>query len=91
MNDEQKALICQKEANRLDSEGNLHIVSQEDRSQLLNKQRSILKLIALLTQSLLVQKKRKPTKVPKAAVQKRLKEKMAVANKKENRKRPGIL
>ncbi len=90
-NDEQKALICQKLANRLDSEGNLHIVSQEDRSQLLNKQRSILKLIALLTQSLLVQKKRKPTKVPKAAVQKRLKEKMAVANKKENRKRPGIL
>lgn len=88
--DEQKALLSEKLANRLDSEGNLHIVSQEDRSQLLNKQRSILKLMALLAQSLQVQKKRKPTKIPKAAIQKRLKEKLAVAAKKENRKRPGL-
>ena len=88
--DEQKALLSEKLANRLDSEGNLHIVSQEDRSQLLNKQRSILKLIALLNHSLHVQKKRKPTKIPKAAIQKRLKEKLAIAAKKENRKRPGL-
>lgn len=88
--DEQKALLSEKLANRLDSEGNLHIVSQEDRSQLLNKQRSILKLTALLAQALQVQKKRKPTKIPKAAIHKRLKEKLAVAAKKENRKRPGL-
>jgi len=87
-NDEQKALLLQKLTNRLDSEGNVHIVSQEDRSQLLNKQRSILKLQALLLQALKVQKKRKPSKIPKAVVQKRLKEKSAIATKKENRRRP---
>ena len=87
LNEEQKALLSEKLANRIDHEGNLHIVSQEDRSQLLNKQRTVLKLVNLLAKSLLVQKKRKPTKIPKAAVHKRLKAKGAVAIKKENRKR----
>lgn len=87
-NEEQKILMLQKLSGRLDSEGYLHIVSQEDRSQLMNKQRSILKLQALLLQALQVQKKRKPSKIPKAVIQKRLKEKSAIAAKKENRRRP---
>lgn len=83
---EQKALLLEKLTNRLDTVGNLHIVSQEDRSQLLNKQRTVFKLIALLTSALQVQKKRKSTKVPKAVVQKRLKSKAINAQKKANRK-----
>lgn len=83
---EQKALLLEKLTNRLDTAGNLHIVSQEDRSQLLNKQRTVFKLIALLTSALQVQKKRKSTKVPKAVVQKRLKSKAINAQKKANRK-----
>lgn len=88
--EEQKNLLTERLAGRLDTEGNLHIISQEDRSQLLNKQRTILKLVDLLTRSLHVQKKRKPTKTPKSVIEKRLSNKSVIASKKENRKRPSI-
>ena len=85
-NEEQKKLIVAKLTTRLDSEGNLHIVSQEDRSQLLNKQRTVIKLAELLSKCLQMQKKRKPTKVPKSVIEKRLTNKSVVAQKKKNRK-----
>ena len=88
--DDEKVLLLERLANRLDSEGNLHIVSQEDRSQLLNKQRTVIKLVKLLTQCLQVEKKRKPTKIPKAVIAKRLNNKAIISSKKENRKRPDI-
>ncbi|MEE1943492.1 alternative ribosome rescue aminoacyl-tRNA hydrolase ArfB [Pedobacter sp. KR3-3] len=84
--EEERALLLERLASRLDAEGNLHIVAQEDRSQLLNKQRAILKLGNLLSKSLQVQKKRKPTKVPKAVIEKRLQNKAAKSEKKRNRK-----
>ncbi|WP_199136390.1 alternative ribosome rescue aminoacyl-tRNA hydrolase ArfB [Pedobacter sp. ASV12] len=84
--EEEQALLQERLASRLDAEGNLHIVAQEDRSQLLNKQRAILKLGNLLSKSLQVQKKRKPTKVPKAVIEKRLQNKAAKSEKKRNRK-----
>lgn len=90
LSDEEKSLLQEKLANRLDNEGNLHIVSQEDRSQLLNKQRTVIKLMNLLTKSLQVQKKRKPTKIPKAVIEKRLTTKSITSSKKENRKKPGL-
>lgn len=82
----EKALLHERLAARLDAEGNLHIVAQEDRSQLLNKQRAVLKLGNLLSKSLQVQKKRKPTQVPKAIIEKRLQNKAAKSEKKRNRK-----
>ena len=85
-NEEQKKLIVAKLTTRLDSEGNLHIVSQEDRSQLLNKQRTVIKLAELLSKCLQMQKERKPTKVPKSVIEKRLTNKSVVAQKKKNRK-----
>ncbi len=85
-NEEQKKLIVAKLTTRLHSEGNLHIVSQEDRSQLLNKQRTVIKLAELLSKCLQMQKKRKPTKVPKSVIEKRLTNKSVVAQKKKNRK-----
>jgi ribosome-associated protein len=88
--DDEKVLLLERLANRLDSEGNLHIVSQEDRSQLLNKQRTVIKLVKLLTQCLQVEKKRKPTKIPKAVIAKRLNNKAINSFKKENRKKPGL-
>lgn len=90
LTDEERELLTERLAGRLDQEGNLHIVSQEDRSQLLNKEKTIAKLITLLKSALHVQKKRKPTKVPKAVVRKRLANKQAVAVKKESRKRPQL-
>jgi ribosome-associated protein len=90
LTDEERELLTERLAGRLDQEGNLHIVSQEDRSQLLNKEKTIAKLITLLKSALHVQKKRKPTKVPKAVIRKRLANKQAVAVKKESRKRPQL-
>ncbi|ARS40814.1 aminoacyl-tRNA hydrolase [Sphingobacteriaceae bacterium GW460-11-11-14-LB5] len=84
--EDEKALLKSRLAHRLDTEGLLHIVSQEDRSQLLNKEKTVAKLIELLKRSLQVQKKRKATKIPKAVVQKRLKNKAVNAEKKKNRK-----
>lgn len=84
--DEEKALLKEKLQNRLDSEGLLHIVSQEDRSQLLNKEKTIAKLLDLLKKAMIVQKKRKPTKIPKGVIENRLKNKAATAEKKKNRK-----
>lgn len=87
---EERILLNEKLANRIDQEGNLHIVSQEDRSQLMNKERTIIKLIALLKFGLHVRKKRKPTKTPKSVIRKRLADKQSVSLKKENRKRPRL-
>lgn len=90
LSDEERVLIAERLAGRLDQEGNLHVVSQEDRSQLLNKEKTIAKLIALLKSAMQVQKKRKPTKIPKSVIRKRLANKQATANKKESRKRPSL-
>ena len=90
LSEEEKALLRDRLSSRIDSEGNLHVVSQEDRSQLMNKERAFVKLIELLKGSLKVEKKRKPTKVPKAVIKKRLANKQAIAFKKDSRRRPVI-
>jgi ribosome-associated protein len=90
-NDDEKALIVEKLKNKIDSEGNLHIVSQVDRSQLVNKEITITKFLDLLEKSLTIQKKRKPTRIPKAVIAKRLANKSVTAAKKQNRKPPNLL
>jgi len=89
-NDDEKTLLRLKLEKRLDSEGLLHIVSQEDRSQLLNKEKTIVKLIELIKKSLQVKKTRKPTKTPKSVIENRLKNKNVNSFKKESRKKPSI-
>lgn len=88
--DTQKLLLIEKLSRKLDSEGNLHIVSQEDRSQLANKENAIEKTLITLKKALHVQKKRKPTKIPKSIIEKRLNTKLVTSSKKENRKRPEL-
>lgn len=88
--EEELILLKERLANRIDLEGCLHIISQEDRSQLMNKERTIIKLLALLKSALHIQKKRKPTKIPKAVIRKRLADKQSVGTKKELRKRPQL-
>jgi Protein chain release factor B len=90
LEESEKELLKERLANRLDQEGNLHIVSQEDRSQLMNKERTIIKMIALLKSALHIQKSRKPTKTPKSVIRKRLADKQLTATKKENRRRPQL-
>lgn len=88
--EDEKQLLKLRLENRLDTEGLLHIVSQEDRSQLLNKEKTVVKLVELIKKSLLIQKKRKPTKIPKSIIEKRLKNKTVNAFKKERRRKPNL-
>lgn len=81
----QKQLLLQKLANRIDKEGLLHIVADDDRSQHRNKELAIKKLFKLIKESLIEEKPRKPTKPNKAAVYKRLESKKKQALKKINR------
>jgi len=84
---EEKALLYERLDNRMDQEGNLHVVSQEDRSQLINKERAIDKLIALLISSLHVNKVRKPSRTPRSVIMKRKSDKQSISVKKESRRR----
>jgi ribosome-associated protein len=73
-------------AKKINSEGILIIVSQSERTQLKNKEKTIEKFYSLLRKSLTPKKKRKPTKPSAAAKEKRLEEKKMVSEKKRRRK-----
>lgn len=90
LSDEEKERLKFRLQKRMDTGGCVHIISQEDRSQLLNKEKTIVKLIELIKNSLHVQKKRKPTKTPKFVIENRLKNKTVNAFKKESRKKPDL-
>jgi ribosome-associated protein len=84
--DDQKQQLTEKLSNRINSAGILQVVTEEERSQYLNKERSLEKLIVLLGHALHKPKLRKATKPGKAAVEKRLKNKLQNAMKKINRR-----
>lgn len=84
---EQKSLIAEKLVNKINSEGFLLVKSQTERTQLGNKQQVVLKMNLLINKALIVPKKRKPTKVPKRVIEKRLEGKKNKSSIKENRKK----
>ncbi|QEK50589.1 aminoacyl-tRNA hydrolase [Pedobacter aquae] len=83
--EDQKQRIIKKLGNRIDKEGLLHLVADDDRSQYKNKELSIKRLLKLIKESLIEEKPRKPTKPSKAAIHKRLESKKKQALKKINR------
>jgi ribosome-associated protein len=88
-NDNDKALILEKMQNRLNKDGHLQVISEEERTQLLNKERAVNKLIALLREALHRPKVRRPTKVSYGAKVKRLDEKRMQSVKKQIRRGNG--
>ena len=85
--DEEKARILSRLASAITDDGYLQLVCDEQRSQLQNKQLVIERALAMLEKALVKPKPRKRTKPSKAAVEKRLKDKRRVANKKSERGR----
>ncbi|GGB05308.1 MULTISPECIES: alternative ribosome rescue aminoacyl-tRNA hydrolase ArfB [Mucilaginibacter] len=85
-NDEEKLLLTEKLQNRLNKDGYVQVICDEERSQYLNKEKAIERLTSLLTKALQKPKVRKPTKVSKAAKTARLDNKKMQSVKKENRK-----
>ncbi len=84
---EDKEIVVNKLANKINDDGNLLIKSQEARTQLANKELVIKKINESINKALIVPKKRKPTKVPKAVKEKILDTKKRNSAIKENRKK----
>ena len=75
LDEEQKSIIQKKLENKINSEGILQVVSQSERTQLKNKKVVLDKFKLLITNSFLVRKERKATKIPNAVKEKRLSDK----------------
>lgn len=72
LSEEQRAQLLQRLSARLDSNGKLRLVSSGSRSQLRNKEDVTERLQSVVAAALAVRKKRKPTKVSRAAKAARL-------------------
>lgn len=84
--DEQKVVIQNKLANRIDNEGLLHLQCDETRSQLKNKEIVFERLLNLISTALKPVKKRKPSKPSKSSIKKRLDSKKKLSDKKDSRR-----
>lgn len=90
LNDQEKVLSQTKLKSKLTSEGILILTCDEDRSQLKNKALVTKRFLEIIQKSIHVPKTRKPTKIPKSVIAKRLKDKATTAVIKENRKKPEL-
>ena len=85
----QKELIQKKFRNQINSEGELIIVSQEERTQLRNKNTVIKKFRELLIKALTIPKKRIKLAPTAGMIAERLRNKKMASEKKANRGRVG--
>jgi ribosome-associated protein len=83
--DFQKVRLTEKLANRITNDGIFHVVAEEERTQLRNKEAAIKRTIKLIGESLKVEKQRKPSKPTFSSVKKRLNDKRINSLKKMNR------
>ena len=89
-NNYQKERLIDKLQHRLTKESVLILQCGESRSQHKNKDIVIKRFLALIKDALKVRKIRRPTKVPKSVIKKRLKSKRKRSEKKANRQKPNL-
>ena len=87
--DAQRAVLRDRLATRLDTEGWLRLVEAGSRSQLQNRDTVTERFLALVTRALKPKKPRRTTRVPKRERERRLKEKRVRSDKKRLRGRIG--
>ena len=85
---EQRALVLERLATRIDGEGRLRIVASESRSQLRNREAATERLRELVASALAVRKPRKRTRPGRAAKAARLEAKRRRAATKRRRRPP---
>jgi ribosome-associated protein len=90
INDAEKLLIKEKLASKLTQEFLLILNCDEDRSQFKNKEIIIKRFFKIITAALKVPKIRRPTKITRAAKEKRLLSKKTKGLIKQNRKKPDL-
>ncbi|WP_396151522.1 alternative ribosome rescue aminoacyl-tRNA hydrolase ArfB [Flavobacterium sp.] len=89
-NDDEKILLSDKLKTKVTSDGIIILNCDEDRSQLKNKEIVTKRFLKIIQNALIIPKERKPTKVPRAVVEKRISEKRIASEIKQNRKRPDV-
>nr|WP_315219652.1 alternative ribosome rescue aminoacyl-tRNA hydrolase ArfB [uncultured Flavobacterium sp.] len=90
LSDEEKLLLETNLATRLTIENILILNCDEDRSQLKNKEIVVKRFLDIIKKGLFVPKVRKATKVPKAAIRKRIKDKKNNSDIKQSRRKPNL-
>lgn len=90
LSEEEKSLLKVKLATKLSQENILSITSQEERSQIKNKEIVIKKFLKILENGLKIDKIRKETKIPGDVKEKRLHAKKVMSVLKQNRKKPNF-
>jgi ribosome-associated protein len=88
LNLQQRALLLERLASRVDSHGRLRLVAQEERSQLRNREAVIARLGDILARALVVPKQRKRTRPPPASRRARLETKRRRSTIKRDRQQP---
>ena len=86
LGEEEKSIIYEKLANKINNQKELVLVSQKDRSQIKNKEIVMEKFYALIEKALMTAKRRYRTKPTRSSIEKRLESKKAQAAIKANRK-----
>jgi len=84
--DEEKTLLNEKLQTRFNKDGLVQVICDEERSQYLNKEKAVERLVVLLTRALHKPKVRRAIKVSKAAKAIRLADKRIQSAKKANRR-----
>ncbi|MFV8324330.1 alternative ribosome rescue aminoacyl-tRNA hydrolase ArfB [Flavobacterium sp. ZS1P14] len=90
LTEEEKLLLETKLSSRLTTDLVLILNCDEDRSQLKNKEIVIKRFLEIIKDGLHVPKERKPTKIPKSVIRKRIKDKKNISEVKKNRRRPDL-
>ncbi|MGO4904661.1 alternative ribosome rescue aminoacyl-tRNA hydrolase ArfB [Flavobacterium sp. W20_MBD1_R3] len=88
LTEEEKLLVETKLSSRLTTDAVLILNCDEDRSQFRNKEIVIKRFLELIKNALLVPKERKPTRIPKSVIRKRIKDKKNVSEVKKTRRKP---
>lgn len=87
---EEKELIARRLSSKINRDGVLMLSAQESRSQADNKQAVLAKFDELMAKAFERKKPRRATKPSKGAVQKRIKKKKVVSEKKKWRRKPDV-
>lgn len=88
LTEEEKTLASVRLASKLTNDGVLILQCDEDRSQLRNKDIVTKRFLAVMENAIKEEKPRKPTKIPRSVIKKRIEGKRRQAEKKQSRRRP---
>ncbi|MFV8336967.1 alternative ribosome rescue aminoacyl-tRNA hydrolase ArfB [Flavobacterium sp. RSP29] len=88
LTEEEILLVETKLSSRVTTDSVLILNCDEDRSQFRNKEIVTKRFLELIKNALLIPKERRPTKIPKSVIKKRIKNKKNISEIKKTRRKP---